>query len=141
MANFNVGDKVLIISGEYKGAVMTIAGFDEPLNHFGEYSTYTIASFKEGGGCFVYRLQMMKAAKPGVYQTGRAARATAPVNKTVLKHLKARGSISPMEAIITYGVMRLAPAIHDLRAAGHNITTEMREDAKGHKYASYQLAA
>lgn len=69
----------------------------------------------------------------------RSYRITHPVNVKVLNHLQTRGSISPMEAIITYGIMRLAPAIHDLRSAGHEISTELRADAKGKRYAHYEL--
>jgi hypothetical protein len=71
----------------------------------------------------------------------RAHRAKAPQPVTILKHLKAGRSISPMEAIITYGIMRLAPAIHDLRSAGHRIQMELRKDRQGKTYARYQLAA
>jgi hypothetical protein len=57
--------------------------------------------------------------------------------KTVLKHLEQRGSISPMEALVSYGISRLAADIHRLREAGHGIYTEYKRDEAGHKYARY----
>lgn len=62
-----------------------------------------------------------------------------PVARTILKHLKARGSISPVEAFANYGTLRLAPRIHELRQAGHGITTEVRKDEAKHSYARYSL--
>ena len=56
---------------------------------------------------------------------------------TVLRHLHHRGSISPMEALITYGIMRLAARIYDLRLMGHNIVTHIKQDEGGHRYARY----
>lgn len=57
--------------------------------------------------------------------------------QTVLRHLESRGSISPMEAMVTYGIYRLAADIHRLREAGHGIDTEIKHDEVGHKYARY----
>ena len=56
---------------------------------------------------------------------------------TVLRHLQRRGSISPMEALITYGIMRLAARIYDLRLDGVPITTYIKKDEGGHRYARY----
>lgn len=69
----------------------------------------------------------------------RARRATQPVNVKVLKHLRDRGSISPVEAMAVYGISRLAPAIHDLRSAGYPITTKLSRDSTGKRYARYYL--
>lgn len=62
-----------------------------------------------------------------------------PQVRLVLAHLEKRGSISPMEALTTYGVYRLSSAIHRLRNIGFNIETELREDAAGHRYGRYFL--
>lgn len=43
----------------------------------------------------------------------------------VLNHLQAYGSITPMEAMQRYGVMRLGARVWDLRAAGHPIRRVM----------------
>jgi hypothetical protein len=64
-----------------------------------------------------------------------------PSAKIILKHLKARQTISPMEALASYGCMRLAARIHDLREAGCRISTEMHTDHAGHPYARYSLIA
>lgn len=57
--------------------------------------------------------------------------------QTVLNHLQRRGSISPMEALVSYGIYRLAAKIYDLREEGFGIHTEMKRDEAGHKYARY----
>lgn len=60
-----------------------------------------------------------------------------PFERIILRHLKARGSISPMEALTSYGTSRLAPKILNLRKAGYDITTEIMKDEPGHRYARY----
>lgn len=63
-----------------------------------------------------------------------------PQMKTILQHLVSRGSISPMEALNTYGIYRLSSAIQRLRKVGYQIETQMRRDEMGHTYARYSLA-
>lgn len=60
-----------------------------------------------------------------------------PQAKTVLRHLTNRKSISPMEALITYSISRLASCIHEIRSAGYLVQTMIKHDEQGHKYASY----
>ena len=57
----------------------------------------------------------------------------------VLEHLKAHGSITPMDAL-GFGCYRLAARVFDLRKDGHNIITDDR-DANGDpvNYAIYRL--
>lgn len=62
-----------------------------------------------------------------------------PQVQTVLKHLETRQSISPMEALVSYGISRLAPAIWELREIGYGIETKMKTDEMGHKYARYYI--
>jgi hypothetical protein len=62
-----------------------------------------------------------------------------PSDLLILKHLRARGSISPMEALVSHGCARLAPRIFNLRKAGHEITTELLTDEGGHRYSRYTL--
>lgn len=64
-----------------------------------------------------------------------------PQSKTILLHLKRRGSITPMEALVSYGNSRLAAAIYDIRKIGYVVDKEMRKDEGGHNYARYTLAA
>ena len=59
--------------------------------------------------------------------------------QTVLSHLEKRASISPMEALVSYGIYRLSDVIFRLRERGFGIDTEMRHDEAGHKYARYTL--
>ena len=43
----------------------------------------------------------------------------------ILRHLKERGSITPLEALYLYGCMRLGARIWELRQAGHKIKKVM----------------
>jgi hypothetical protein len=42
----------------------------------------------------------------------------------ILRHLEDYGSITSLEAISEYGIMRLASRITDLKKRGHKITSE-----------------
>ena len=44
----------------------------------------------------------------------------------ILRHLKDYGSITPLEAMNEYGIMRLAARINDLRAQGIAIASEVK---------------
>ena len=61
----------------------------------------------------------------------------------IIRHLEAFETITPMEAILDYGIMRLASRISELRKEGYIIDTEMvhgynRFDEKT-RYAKYSL--
>lgn len=64
-------------------------------------------------------------------------------NKRILEWLQVFGTITPKEAYGLLGCMRLSARIHDLRKAGHNITTVFRtyrrKDGETVTYAEYQL--
>jgi hypothetical protein len=62
-----------------------------------------------------------------------------PQAKTILRHLRKHGHISPMQALIVYGIARLAPCVFDIRNIGYGVTTEIKHDAQKHKYARYTL--
>ena len=61
----------------------------------------------------------------------------------VLKYLQDVGTITPLDALREFGIMRLAARIWELRKLGHNIskTTEERENRYGYtvRYARYRL--
>ena len=44
----------------------------------------------------------------------------------ILRHLKDYGSITSLEAVNEYGIMRLASRINDLRAQGFAIVSEVK---------------
>ena len=44
-----------------------------------------------------------------------------------------------MEALVSYGIYRLAARIYDLRELGVGINTDMKRDEAGHPYARYTL--
>ena len=46
-------------------------------------------------------------------------------NERILRHLRNRGSITSIEALQDYGIMRLASRISDLKRDGHAIRREM----------------
>jgi hypothetical protein len=62
-----------------------------------------------------------------------------PLGKKILRHLRNRRDISPLEAMNTYGTMRLAAHIYDLRQAGFDIDAIEKKDEEGQKYTRYYL--
>jgi hypothetical protein len=63
-----------------------------------------------------------------------------PQVATVLKHLKQHGSISQAEASTVYRIRALPRRIADLRASGIPVTSVLKKDATGQRYARYTLA-
>ncbi len=57
----------------------------------------------------------------------------------ILDHLRYRKTITPLEAMGCYGIMRLAPRILELRTEGYKIATTIRTDPMGKRYAQYRL--
>jgi hypothetical protein len=55
-------------------------------------------------------------------------------------HLRSGKTLTQLEALGLYGAYRLAARIHDLKAQGWNINTEIRRDRNGSEYAVYSLA-
>ena len=66
-------------------------------------------------------------------------------NDRILRHLEDYGSITQMDAIRDYGIMRLASRVNDLRREGHPIITEVVEGRNryGEKchWARYRMGA
>ena len=64
-------------------------------------------------------------------------------NERVLRHLKTYGSITPIEALSEYGIMRLASRISDLKKDGYLITKSLKKHVNRFgeptHYASYTL--
>lgn len=61
----------------------------------------------------------------------------------ILRHLRDYGSITSLEAVMEYGILRLAARINDLKQIGYNITSETvvgenRYQEKVH-YSVYRL--
>lgn len=46
-------------------------------------------------------------------------------SEMILRHMERFGSITALEAMQEYGIMRLGARIWDLRNAGHDITSEL----------------
>jgi len=63
-------------------------------------------------------------------------------SRMILAHMR-NGSITPLEALRSYGVERLAARIYDLKKAGHTVTREMvvvtKACGKKTRVASYSL--
>lgn len=58
----------------------------------------------------------------------------------ILQHMRAQGSITPIEALLEYGCFRLSSVIHKLRHNyGIGIKTDIVEVESGKRYASYSL--
>jgi hypothetical protein len=64
-------------------------------------------------------------------------------NMQILEHLKSGRQITPIDALNSYGCMRLAARIHELRLEGWPIHTDMLASETNHKvhFAAYTLAA
>jgi hypothetical protein len=60
-------------------------------------------------------------------------------SKQILSHLKSGKPITAYEALVLFGCFRLAARIHDLREAGHSITTTRAETTNGATIAEYRL--
>lgn len=64
-------------------------------------------------------------------------------NERILRHLQDNGSITPLDALSEYGIMRLASRISDLRSRGYDITREMvagrNRYGEATRYARYTL--
>ena len=62
----------------------------------------------------------------------------------ILRHMKDYGSITSLEAVNEYGIIRLASRINDLRAEGIAIVSEMRTGKNRYgettHFAVYRLA-
>ncbi len=62
----------------------------------------------------------------------------------ILRHMKDYGSITSLEAVNEYGIMRLASRINDLRAEGIAIVSEMKTGKNRYgettHFAVYRLA-
>ncbi len=63
-----------------------------------------------------------------------------PQCATVLSHLKATGSITPVEAQVVYRIRSLPRRIKDLKAYGYNIVCDLHQDMTGQRYGRYRLA-
>ena len=61
----------------------------------------------------------------------------------VLQHLQAYGSITPLEAMQEYGIMRLGARIYDLKKMGYSIDSSMETGKNRYgesiSYARYSL--
>lgn len=56
----------------------------------------------------------------------------------VVEHIGQYGSITPLEALTRYGIMRLAAVVHSLKEEGFSINTTLKKH-DGRKYASYSF--
>ena len=58
----------------------------------------------------------------------------------ILEMLESGAKVTPMSALNSCGVFRLAAVILDLRQMGHNIQTNNVKSHTGNSYAEYTLA-
>lgn len=57
----------------------------------------------------------------------------------ILAQLKRGHSITPQEALRSFGCFRLAARIKELRDDGYTITTEIETDLLGSRFARYHM--
>jgi hypothetical protein len=62
-----------------------------------------------------------------------------PMTHLILTHLQQKGSITNVEAQALYRCRALPRRIRDLKEAGWNITSVLKKDATGQRYARYVL--
>jgi hypothetical protein len=66
-------------------------------------------------------------------------------SQRILRHLEDYGSITQMDAMQDYGIMRLASRVNDLRREGHPIITEVVEGRNRYgektRWARYRMGA
>lgn len=60
-------------------------------------------------------------------------------NKQILHHLRTKGPITAIEALMNYNCFRLAARIHDLKEAGHVIHSDNTQVESGKYIARYSL--
>lgn len=61
-----------------------------------------------------------------------------PQQRTVIRQLKKGQPLTPLSALVNFGIARLAARIEELRNFGFKITTQMKS-VNGRRYASYML--
>ncbi|CAM5598539.1 hypothetical protein MAUB1S_10121 [Mycolicibacterium aubagnense] len=66
---------------------------------------------------------------------------SAPMAKSVLAHLRSKGSITSMEAQGVLRCRQLPARILELKRLGHLISTEIKLDPTGQRYARYHFGA
>ena len=69
----------------------------------------------------------------------KAERPLSPQSSRVLDMLKAKGSITALEAAGVLRVRSLSRRIVDLKEAGHTIVRDLSKDTTGQRYARYYL--
>lgn len=61
----------------------------------------------------------------------------------ILRHLREHGSITPLDAMQEYGIMRLASRICDIKKAGYSVVKETEKSKNRYgepvRYARYRL--
>ncbi len=58
--------------------------------------------------------------------------------ESILRHLRRRGTITPIEALQHYGCFRLAARVHDLRKRGIDVKVRQKKGTDA-TYAEYYL--
>jgi hypothetical protein len=57
----------------------------------------------------------------------------------IMNHLKNKGSITQMEALVTYRCWGLRARISELKQAGVPIVSEIHRDSTGKRYVKYSI--
>ena len=70
-------------------------------------------------------------------------RARMTQHKRIMRHLRKYGTLTSMEAISLYGIMKLSTRVSELRARGERIETVMRKGLNRYgervRYAEYHI--
>ena len=140
MTKFNIGDRVRVI--DICGGAHFNIGDELTVAYAETFSGgRTLVSDKADGrgAMFAERFELVRAKA-----IAPKAKRTAEFKKggrcdQLLKFLTTGRTITQGEAIVLGFGTRLAATVHDLRGAGHNVVTSMKEDCHGNPYAEYRL--
>jgi hypothetical protein len=59
----------------------------------------------------------------------------------ILAQLEAGRCVTPLSALRDFHCFRLGARIYNLKREGHTITTTLKADREGHRFAEYRLEA
>ncbi len=146
MTKFNIGDRVRFRDTEAaafrlpKGTTATVVKGE----YTTKYGTFIDVEWDREvsmahGGWFPRRFELapVKSATPKAKRIGEFKKGGRC--DQLLRFLTTGRTITQGEAIVLGFGTRLAATVHDLRAAGHNVVTSMKEDCHGNPYAEYRL--
>nr|WP_047575728.1 helix-turn-helix domain-containing protein [Methylobacterium sp. ZNC0032] len=141
--SFKAGDRVRLTSNigsaAQAGAEAEVTKSDPAYTYVVWDRTNGLAREQMDGGYLSHRFELVpaKAIAPKTKRTAEFKKGGRC--DQLLNFLTTGRTITQGEAIVLGFGTRLAATVHDLRGAGHNVVTSMKEDCHGNPYAEYRL--